>query len=40
MLVMVDANTLAMERDYLQNMLKSEYLLDTYTYSKILLVSK
>jgi polyisoprenoid-binding protein YceI len=40
MLVMVDTNTLAMERDYLQNMLKSEYFLDTYTYSKILFVSK
>lgn len=40
MLVMVDTNTLAMEKDYLQNMLKSEYFLDTYTYSKILFVSK
>jgi polyisoprenoid-binding protein YceI len=40
MLVMVDTNTLAMESDYLQNMLKSEYFLDTYTYSKILFVSK
>jgi polyisoprenoid-binding protein YceI len=39
MLVMVDTNSLAMERDYLQNMLKSEYFLDTYTYSKILFVS-
>ena len=39
MLVMVDTNTLAMEKDYLQNMLKSEYFLDTYTYSKILFVS-
>ena len=39
MLVMVDTNTLAMERDYLQNMLKSEYFLDAYTYSKILFVS-
>jgi len=39
MLVMVDTNTLAMEQDYLQNMLKSEYFLDTYTYSKILFVS-
>ena len=40
MLVMVDTNSLAMEKDYLQNMLKSEYFLDTYTYSKILFVSK
>jgi polyisoprenoid-binding protein YceI len=40
MLVMVDTNTLSMEKDYLQNMLKSEYFLDTYTYSKILFVSK
>jgi len=40
MLVMVDTNTLAMKKDYLQNMLKSEYFLDTYTYSKILFVSK
>jgi polyisoprenoid-binding protein YceI len=40
MLVMVDTNTLAMKRDYLQNMLRSEYFLDTYTYSKILFVSK
>ena len=39
MLVMVDTNTLAMEKDYLKNMLKSEYFLDTYTYSKILFVS-
>ena len=39
MLVMVDTNSLAMEKDYLQNMLKSEYFLDTYTYSKILFVS-
>jgi polyisoprenoid-binding protein YceI len=39
MLVMVDTNTLAMERNYLQNMLKSKYFLDTYTYSKILFVS-
>jgi polyisoprenoid-binding protein YceI len=39
MLVMVDTNTLAMKKDYLQNMLKSEYFLDTYTYSKILFVS-
>jgi polyisoprenoid-binding protein YceI len=39
MLVMVDTNTLAMEKDYLQNMMKSEYFLDTYTYSKILFVS-
>ena len=39
MLVMVDTNSLAMEKDYLQNMLKSEYFLDTYTFSKILFVS-
>jgi len=39
MLVMVDTNTLAMKKDYLQNMMKSEYFLDTYTYSKILFVS-
>lgn len=39
MLVMVDTNSLAMEKDYLQNMLKSEFFLDTYTYSKILFVS-
>jgi len=39
MLVMVDTNTLAMKKDYLQNMLKSECFLDTYTYSKILFVS-
>lgn len=39
MLVMVDTNSLAMEKDYLKNMLKSEYFLDTYTYSKILFVS-
>jgi polyisoprenoid-binding protein YceI len=39
MLVMVDTNTLALERDYLKDMLKSEYFLDTYTYSKILFVS-
>ena len=40
MLVMVDTDSLSMEKDYLQNMLKSEYFLDTYTYSKILFVSK
>ena len=39
MLVMVDTNTLALDRDYLKDMLKSEYFLDTYTYSKILFVS-
>ncbi len=39
MLVMVDTKTLAMKKDYLQSMLKSEYFLDTYTYSKILFVS-
>ena len=39
MLVMVDTNSLDMEQDYLQNMLKSDYFLDTYTYSKILFVS-
>ena len=39
MLVMVDTNTLAMEREYLQHLMKSEYFLDTYTYSKILFVS-
>ena len=40
MLVMVDTNSLSMEKDYLKNMLQSEYFLDTYTYSKILFVSK
>ena len=39
MLVMVDTNSVEMDRDYLKNMLKSEYFLDTYTYSKILFVS-
>jgi len=39
MLVMVDTNSLEMEGDYLKNMIKSEYFLDTYTYSKILFVS-
>jgi polyisoprenoid-binding protein YceI len=39
MLVMVDTNSLDMEGDYLKNMIKSEYFLDTYTYSKILFVS-
>jgi len=38
-LVMVDTNSLALERDFLKNILKSEYFLDTYTYSKILFVS-
>lgn len=40
MLVMVDTNSLEMEGDYLKNMIKSEYFLDTYTYSKILFVSR
>lgn len=39
MLVMLDTNSLEMEGDYLKNMIKSEYFLDTYTYSKILFVS-
>jgi polyisoprenoid-binding protein YceI len=39
MLVMVDTNSLELEGDYLKNMIKSEYFLDTYTYSKILFVS-
>lgn len=39
MLVMVDTNSLEMEGDYLKNMIKGEYFLDTYTYSKILFVS-
>lgn len=39
MLVMVDTNSLVMDEDYLKNMLKGEYFLDTYTYSKILFVS-
>jgi polyisoprenoid-binding protein YceI len=39
MLVMVDTDSLAMESDNLKKMLKSEYFLDTYTYSKILFVS-
>jgi polyisoprenoid-binding protein YceI len=39
MLVMVDANSVAMEEDFVKNMLKSESFLDTYTYSRILFVS-
>ena len=39
MLVMVDANSLEMDEHFLKNILKSEYFLDTYTYSKILFVS-
>ncbi len=39
MLVMVDANSLAMDRNYLKDMLKGEHFLDTYTYPKILFVS-
>ncbi len=39
MLVMVDTSSVEMDRGYLKNMLKSEYFLDTYTYSKILFVS-
>jgi polyisoprenoid-binding protein YceI len=39
MLVMVDANSLEMDENFLKNILKSEYFLDTYTYSKILFVS-
>ncbi len=39
MLVMVDADTLAMEQQFLKSMLKSEHFLDTYTYPKILFVS-
>jgi polyisoprenoid-binding protein YceI len=39
MLVIVDTNSLAMEKDYLQNMIKSKSFLDTNTYSKILFVS-
>ena len=40
MLVMVDTNSLAMEKDYLRNLLKSDYFLDSNTYSKILFVSR
>lgn len=39
MLVMVDANSLAVNRDFLREMLTGEYFLDTYTYPKILFVS-
>ena len=39
MLVMVDASSLAMNRNYLKDMLKGEHFLDTYTYPKILFVS-
>ncbi|MDT8283415.1 MAG: YceI family protein [Gammaproteobacteria bacterium] len=39
MLVMLDTNSLEMEGDYLKDMIKGEYFLDTYTYSKILFVS-
>ncbi len=39
MLVMVDANTLAMEEQFIKNILKSEHFLDTYIYPKILFVS-
>jgi len=38
-LVMVDANSLAEEEDFVINMLKSERFLDVYTYSRILFVS-
>ncbi len=39
MLVMVDATSLAMEESFVKNMLKSEFFLDTDTYSRILFVS-
>ncbi len=39
MLVMIDTNSLAMDKGFIKNMLKGEYFLDTYTYSKILFVS-
>ena len=39
MLAMVDTNSVEMERDYLKNMLISEYFLDTHNYPKILFVS-
>ena len=39
MLVMVDADTLAMDETFIKNMLKSEHFLDTYTFPKILFVS-
>jgi polyisoprenoid-binding protein YceI len=39
MLVMVDANSLAMKADFIKDMLKSEQFLDTGTYSRILFVS-
>ena len=39
MLVMLDTNSLEMEGDYLKDMIKGEFFLDTYTYSKILFVS-
>lgn len=38
-LVMLDANSLVMEEDFVKNMLKSEHFLDTRAYSKILFVS-
>lgn len=39
MLVMVDANSLAMDESFIKNMLKSEFFLDTGTYTRILFVS-
>lgn len=39
MLVMVDANSLAMDEHFIKNMLKSEFFLDTSLYPKILFVS-
>ncbi|OEU64797.1 MAG: hypothetical protein BA863_02430 [Desulfovibrio sp. S3730MH75] len=39
MLVMVDANSLAMDESFIKNILKSEFFLDTNTYSRILFVS-
>jgi len=39
MLVMVDANSLAMEECFVKSMLKSEHFLDTETYPKMLFVS-
>ena len=38
-LVMVDANSLTINRNFLKDMLKGEHFLDTYTYPKILFVS-
>lgn len=39
MLVMVDANSLAMEECFIKSMLKGEHFLDTETYPKMLFVS-